>query len=177
MSTTLWNTEGRAQPHLGGLRKIRFTEEGNSPKGWLSKMMGQWGMENSVQEMIEEWESSMSVHGKANSFQWIEFRENMRQWWRMRMFSALVRIWPSADRYQGDCDAYICIFKIHPRVQDGWLAAGEMGHSRQPEESVKWCGREHGVRQYLVCWINQTHYLDVIGEGVPALKMIWKLPI
>ena len=61
----------------------------------------------------------MSVHGKANSFQGIEFRENMRQWWKMRMSSALVRIWASADRYRGDCDAHICILKIHPCVQDG----------------------------------------------------------
>ena len=74
------------------------------------------------------------------------------------LFSALVRIWPSADRYWKDCDAHICILEIHPRGQDGWWAVEGMACSRRPEESGQWSGREHGVRQYWVHWVNQTCY-------------------
>lgn len=35
------------------------------------------------------------------------------------LFSALVRIWPSADRYWEDCDAHICILEIPPWGQGG----------------------------------------------------------
>lgn len=98
-------------------------------KGRLSKDDGQWAWRT----MYTKWQrakSSVSVPGKANGSSRRDFRKPRGQWCEEGgcLFSALVRIWPSADRYWRAVMLIFAFLEIPP-WGPGWVVAGRECHA------------------------------------------------